>query len=390
VRIGLVAGEASGDTLGGAFIEAVKARVPGAQFVGVGGPKMRAAGLEAWESSEALAVMGLVEVVKHLPRLLQLRKSLRQRFLAANLDVFVGIDAPEFNLGLARQLKRGGLKCVQYVSPQVWAWRQGRVRTMHESCDLVLCLLPFEPAFYAQHGVRAQFVGHPLADQIPLEIDRSAARAKLGLAPDIPVVALLPGSRRGEVDKLGADFANAARLLANGDPRIAFIAPMAGDAVARIFREQVASIAGGNLIRLLAGQAREALAACDVAIVASGTATLETALSKRPMVVAYRVGGTTAFLLRKLGLVKVQYFSQPNLLAGAKVVPELFQEAVTADALAREVRAWLDAPEKVTALAAQFAGIHRELRVGGAALAADCVLDLILPKRLLRVDASQA
>jgi lipid-A-disaccharide synthase len=219
VRIGLVAGEASGDTLGGAFIEAVKARVPGAQFVGVGGPKMRAAGLEAWESSEALAVMGLVEVVKHLPRLLQLRKSLRQRFLAANLDVFVGIDAPEFNLGLARQLKRGGLKCVQYVSPQVWAWRQGRVRTMHESCDLVLCLLPFEPAFYAQHGVRAQFVGHPLADQIPLEIDRSAARAKLGLAPDIPVVALLPGSRRGEVDKLGADFANAARLLANGSSR---------------------------------------------------------------------------------------------------------------------------------------------------------------------------
>jgi lipid-A-disaccharide synthase len=390
VRIGLVAGEASGDTLGAAFIEAVKARVPVVQFVGVGGPKMRAAGLEVWESSEALAVMGLVEVVKHLPRLLQLRKSLRERFLAANLDVFVGIDAPEFNLGLARQLKRGGLKCVQYVSPQVWAWRQGRVRTMHESSDLVLCLLPFEPAFYAQHGVRAAFVGHPLADQIPLEIDRSAARAKLGVAPDIPVVALLPGSRRGEVEKLGADFANTARLLARADPHIAFVAPMASEAVAKIFKQQVSAIGASDLIRLLTGQAREALAACDVAIVASGTATLETALSKRPMVVAYRVGGATAFLLRKLALVKVQHFSQPNLLAGAEVVPEFFQEAVTAEVLARETRAWLDAPERVAALAAQFTAIHRQLRVGGAARAADCVLDLVAGRPGAHADVSQA
>jgi lipid-A-disaccharide synthase len=374
MRVGIVAGEASGDTLGAALIEALRARVPAAEFVGVGGPKMRAARCEVLEASEALAVMGLVEVVKHLPRLLRLRRELRQRLLSANLDVFIGIDAPEFNLGLGRQLKAAGLRCVQYVSPQVWAWRQGRVRTIGRSTDLVLCLLPFEPPFYAGHGVQAEFVGHPLADQIPLEIDRAAARARLGLPDATRVIALLPGSRRGEVQRLGEDFAAAARELAQRDGDMRFVAPMASPAVAGIFAAQAATAAPRQTIQLLAGEARTALAACDVAIVASGTATLETALSKRPMVVAYRLGGATAFLLRRFGLVKVQYFSQPNLLAGRAIVPEFFQERVTPAALASAAWQWFDEPERMAAAQSEFAAIHRALRIGGAERAADCIL----------------
>ncbi len=381
MRVAIVAGEASGDTLGAALIEALRARVPTIEFFGVGGPKMRAAGCAIWESAEALAVMGLVEVVRHLPRLLSFRKRLREQFLAARPDVFIGIDAPEFNLGLARQLKRGGVRCVQYVSPQVWAWRQGRVRTIGTSTDLVLCLLPFEPPFYAGHGVEAAFVGHPLADQIPLAIDRDAARERLGLPRDGRVVALLPGSRRGEVERLGADFVRAASALRARDPQMRFIAPMASAKVAEIFRVQVAAHAGDAQIQVLSGEARAALAACDVAIVASGTATLETALSKRPMVVAYRLGGATAFLLRRLGMVKVRHFSQPNLLAGREVVPEFLQEQVTGTALAAAAWAWFEAPERVADVQATFLEIHRALRVGGAERAAECVLQLVAKPR---------
>jgi lipid-A-disaccharide synthase len=381
MRVAIVAGEASGDTLGAALMEALRARVPTVEFFGVGGPKMRAAGCTIFESSEALAVMGLVEVVRHLPRLLSLRKRLCTQFLASRPDVFIGIDAPEFNLGLARQLKRGGLRCVQYVSPQVWAWRQGRVRTIGASTDLVLCLLPFEPPFYAGHGVEAAFVGHPLADQIPLEIDRAAARAKLALPAEGHVVALLPGSRRGEVERLGVDFVRAARELHARVPQMRFIAPMASTEVEHIFRAQVAAEAPGVPIQILAGEARAALAACDVAIVASGTATLETALSKRPMVVAYRLGGATAFLLRRLGMVKVRHFSQPNLLAGHEVVPEFLQEQVTGSALAAAAWAWLEAPERVARVQATFADIHRTLRVGGADRAAECILQLLAKPR---------
>ncbi len=380
LRIGIVAGEASGDTLGAALIEAVRAHHPDAQFFGVGGPKMRVAGCDVWESAEALAVMGLTEILRHLPRLLRLRTRLRQRLLGARPDVFIGIDSPEFNLGLERQLKRAGLTTVQYVSPQVWAWRQGRVRTIGASCDLVLCLLPFEPKFYAKHGVRAEFVGHPLADQIPLEIDRAAARRQLGLALDVPVLALLPGSRRGEVERLGADFATAARILSARLPKLQVIAPMVSLEVARVF-EVAARAAAPTAIRLLDQQARAALAACDVAIVASGTATLETALCKRPMVVAYRLGGLTAFLLRRFGLVKVQHFAQPNLLAGRRIVHEFFQEQVTAEALASAAADWLGAPDRVTELQAEFLRIHQSLRVGGAARAAQQVLALVQSKR---------
>ncbi|MGD9597330.1 MAG: lipid-A-disaccharide synthase [Steroidobacteraceae bacterium] len=376
LRVGIVAGEASGDTLGAAFIAAVRARVPEAAFFGVAGPKMAAAGCEAWESSDALAVMGVTEVLGHLPRLWRLRRRLTAGFLAARPDVFVGIDAPEFNLGLERRLK-GAMRTVQYVSPQVWAWRQGRVRTIGASCDLVLCLLPFETRFYDAHHVRAVFVGHPLADRIPLDVDRAAARRALGLPAPATVVAVLPGSRVGEVTRLGADFARACALLAARRPGVSFVAPMAHAAARELFAAQWRSAAGALPVLLTDGGADRALIAADVVLVASGTATLETALCKRPMVVAYRLGALTALLLRTLGLVKVPYFSQPNLLAGEKLVPEFFQQAVTPEALARALEAELADPSRAAMLAAKFRRIHESLRVDAARRAADAVLQLV-------------
>jgi lipid-A-disaccharide synthase len=377
LSVGLVAGEHSGDTLGAALIAALRARVPGVRCFGVAGPKMLAAGCEPWAGAEELAVMGLTEVITHLPRLLRLRATLARRFTAERPDVFVGIDSPEFNLRLARRVHEAGIPTVQYVSPQVWAWRQGRVHTIGRACDLVLCLLPFETDFYARHGVRAEFVGHPLADEIPLQVDRDAARRALGLDRDAPYVALLPGSRLGEVSRLAAPFAAAAARLAAARPAYRFIAPMASTRAREVFLQQIAGVAGAPQIRLLDGQAQPALAAADAAIVASGTATLETLLTGRPMVVAYRVSAATAFLLRTVGLVKVPYFSQPNLLAGRRLVPEFFQQAVQGEALAAALLAELEDPQHVRELQGEFAQIHQVLRRGGAGRAAQAILDLI-------------
>jgi lipid-A-disaccharide synthase len=375
LSVGLVAGEASGDQLGAALIEALRARAPRLTCFGVAGPKMRAAGCEAWADSHELAVMGLFEPLKHLPRLLRLRARLRARFLAARPAVFVGIDAPAFNLGLAAQLRRAGLATVQYVSPQVWAWRQGRVRAIARACDLVLCLLPFEAEFYARHGVQALFVGHPLADQIPLDVDRSAARAALGILPAAPVVALLPGSRLGEVQRLGADFLAAARFVHEHRPTVQLIAAMASPAVRRVFEQQMHST-GFAGVTLFEGAAQRVLGAADVVLVASGTATLESLLSKRPMVVAYRFGALTALAIRRLGLIKVPYFSQPNLLLGRRAVPEFFQEQVTGEALGTALLAELDDPERRTELERLFGQVHEQLRRGGAARAAEAILAL--------------
>jgi lipid-A-disaccharide synthase len=377
MRIALVAGEASGDSLGAALIEALKRRFPGAQFAGVAGPKMKAAGCTAWFDSEQLAVMGLTEVLRHLPRLLRLRSSLQQRILEWRPDVFIGVDFKEFNLGLARRLKKQGLRTVQYVSPQVWAWRQGRARTIGEAVDLILCLFPFEPDFYREYGVRAAFVGHPLADQIPMEVDRNAARAELGLPADARVLAILPGSRRGEVEHLADSFAGAAELLAARYPGLVCIAPMVTPALRDLFAARCAELAPRAAVRMLDGQSRRALAAADVALVASGTATLETALCKRPMVVAYRLGAVTAFLLRRLGLIKVQHISQPNLLAGGALVPEFVQEQASPGNLADALADWLEHPDKVADLQRDFARIHEALRRGGAELAAAEIAELL-------------
>jgi lipid-A-disaccharide synthase len=382
MRIALVAGEASGDTLGAALIEALRRRFPAAEFAGVAGPRMKAAGCAAWHDIEELSVMGLTEVLAHLPRILRLRSALRKRILEWRPDVFIGVDYKEFNLGLARQLKRAGLTTVQYVSPQVWAWRQGRVRTIGEAVDLVLCLFPFEPAFYAEHGVRAAFVGHPLADQIPLEVDRDGARRELGLDPAARILAVLPGSRTAEVDRLAIDFARAAELLAKHMPGVVTVAPMASAKLRELFAARCAEFAPHVQLKLVDGQARLVLAAADVVLVASGTATLETALTKRPMVVAYRLGAITAFVLRKFGLVKVKHFSQPNLLAGRELVPEFFQEAVTPRNLATALARWLERPADVAALQEEFTRIHRSLRVDGAERAAAEIVQLLESKRV--------
>jgi len=377
LRVGIVAGEHSGDQLGAALIAALRERVAGVQCFGVAGPKMIAQGCEAWAPSEELAVMGLAEVLQHLPRLLRLRANLWRRFSAARPDVFVGIDAPEFNLPLARRLKIAGVRTVQYVSPQVWAWRQGRVHSIGAACDLVLCLLPFETEFYQRHGVPAVFVGHPLADQIPLSVDREAARRALRLDPLIPLIALLPGSRIGEVARLAAPFAAAAARIAARHPDWQFIAPMASAAARAVFVKEIAQVGDAPGIKTIDGEAQRALAACDAAIVASGTATLETLLTGRPLVVAYRVSALTAFLLRTLRLVKVPYFSQPNLLVGRGLIPEFFQEQVQGAALGDALLQELEDPDHVRELLAEFAAVHRSLRCGGAARAAEAILKCV-------------
>jgi lipid-A-disaccharide synthase len=377
LRVGIVAGESSGDQLGAALITAMRAQVPDVQFFGMAGPKMIAAGCNAWAASEEIAVMGLTEVLPHLPRLIRLRSSLVARFRAARPHVFVGIDSPAFNLGLAKQLRSAECKTVQYVAPQVWAWRPGRVRGIGQACDLVLCLLPFETTFYERHGVPAAFVGHPLADQIPLEVDKDGARRALGIDAAATVVALLPGSRLGEVDRLGADFVGAAAWIAERRPTIQFAAPMASPRVRQAFERKISEVPHAPRINVFDGQAQRVLAAADAVIVASGTATLETLLSRRPMVVAYRLGAITAFLLRGLGLVKVPFFSQPNLLVGRRLVPEFLQEQVTGASLGSALLRELDDREFLSELQREFRSVHETLRRGGAARAASAILECL-------------
>ncbi len=376
LTIGLVAGESSGDNLGAALIRSIAARAPGTRFVGVAGPGMQSEGCESWAQSEELAVMGLFEVLHQLPRLLGLRRRIRGAMLELKPDVFVGIDAPEFNLGIARALHAAGIRTIQYVSPQVWAWRRGRARRMKEFLDLVLCLLPFERTVYDEAGLAAIFVGHPLADQLPLEPDRAGARAALGLARDAPVIAVLPGSRQGEVKRLAADFAGAIAWLAARRPGLQFVAALANGHTRREFELALAQHAPGAPVQVIEGGAQVALTAASAVLVASGTATLETLLCKRPMVVAYRLGALTAFALRHLGLLKAPHFAQPNLLAGRAVVPELAQADVTPERLGRELERWLDEPDAVAELQALFTAIHRQLRQGASEQAAEAVLAL--------------
>ncbi|MGC1386474.1 MAG: lipid-A-disaccharide synthase [Steroidobacteraceae bacterium] len=377
LRVGLVAGEASGDTLGAALIKALQRLAPDAQFFGVAGPKMMAAGCECWEPAESLAVMGLVEILRHLPRLLRLRARIRRQFLRARPDVFVGIDAPEFNLGLARDLRAAAIPTVQYVSPQVWAWRQSRVDSIHRSVDLVLCLLPFEKRFYENRGVAAEFVGHPLADAIPLTVDRSQARSRLGLPADAEVVALLPGSRRGEVGRLAEDFAATVVWLAAKRPRLRFIAPMASAATGEIFGRVLRRVAPRVPVQLIDGQAQTALIASNVALVASGTASLESALCKRPMVVVYRLGAISAWIIRHLNLVKSKFFAQPNLLADRRVVGEYFQEQIVPGSIGAELLMWLDDGGRRAALEQEFERLHVELKRDASARAAQAIMALV-------------
>lgn len=374
--MGLVAGEASGDTLGAGLIEALRQLEPQAMFFGVAGPKMRAAGCEVWEPAESLAVMGLFEILRELPRLLRLLARLRAALIRARPHVFIGIDSPDTNLRLARRLRASGIPTVQYVSPQVWAWRPRRVERIHRSVDLVLCLLPFEKRFYENRGISAEFVGHPLADSIPLVVDRAAARATLRLRADKRLVALLPGSRRGEVLRLADDFARTAAWLAAARPELAFVAPMASPTTRDIFARALRRIAPQVDVHMIEGQAQTALIACDVALVASGTATLEAALCKRPMVVVYRLGAPTAWILRRLNLVKSKFFAQPNLLADRRVVGEYFQEQIDPQLLGAELLMWLDDAGRRAVLEQEFVRLHLDLKRDASARAAQAIVAL--------------
>nr|WP_024308900.1 lipid-A-disaccharide synthase [Pseudomonas sp. P818] len=369
LRVALVAGEASGDILGSGLMQAIKARHPHAEFIGVGGARMEAEGLKSYFPMERLAVMGLVEVLGRLFELLGRRRQLARDLIAARPDVFIGIDAPDFNLGLELKLRRAGIKTVHYVSPSVWAWRQKRVLKIREACDLMLTLFPFEAQFYDEHQVPVRFVGHPLADAIPQQADRAAARDALDLPQDGPVVALMPGSRGGEVARLGELFLDAAIRLRSLRPGVRFLLPCATPER----REQLEQmLAGRDLpLTLLNGRSHEALAACDAVLIASGTATLEALLYKRPMVVAYRVAPLTYRILKRL--VKSPYISLPNLLAERLLVPELIQDAATPEALAQTVAPLIDGGQVQTE---GFDVIHRALRRDASVSAADAVLKL--------------
>lgn len=379
-RIALVVGEQSGDNLAAALMHALRERFPNAQFFGIAGPNMIAAGCEAWEAADSLAVMGIFEIIPHLWRLLRIRRELVERLLANPPDIYIGVDAKEFNLSVERRLKAAGIRTVQYVSPQVWAWRQGRVRTIAQSVDLMLCLLPFEKRFYDEHHVAARFVGHPLADEIPLQPDKLAARAALNVPADALCLAVLPGSRQGEVVRLGADFARTVAWFKQRHPDCHVVAPMANARARELFTAALRQAGVLSQVQLLDGQAQRAMIASDLVLLASGTATLEAALIKRPMVVAYRIGKLTTWLLQGLGIVKFKYFSQPNILADQLLVPEFYNDDVRAEVLGPALIAQLERPDREQ-LHAEFMKIHQQLKLNASTQAAQAIADLLTSAR---------
>jgi lipid-A-disaccharide synthase len=377
MHIALVAGEPSGDLLGSGLIIALKQRYPQARFSGIGGAGMVEQGLHTWVPLERLAVMGLVEVLRHLPELSKIRQQLYQQYSADPPDVFIGIDAPDFNLGLEQRLRTHGIPTVHYVSPSVWAWRPWRVHKIARAANLVLTLLPFEATFYEKHAIPVSYVGHPLADLIPLQSDPAAARRSLGVgcATAGLIVALLPGSRLGEVKRLGALFLDTARWLAVQRPDLSFLLPAATPQLYEFLTHLQAERAPALPLTVVRGRAREVMAAADAVLLASGTATLEAMLLKRPMVVAYQVAPLTAWLARRL--VTVDHFSLPNLLAGKSLVPEFFQEAATVTTLGPAVlRALNDVGARQT-LMAEFTALHLALRRDADQQAAQAIANLV-------------
>lgn len=372
LKVALVAGEASGDILGSGLMRALREQHPDIEFIGVGGPLMEDCGLQSFFPMERLAVMGLVEVLGRLRELLRRRKELAAWLLEQQPDVFIGIDAPDFNLDLELKLRQQGIKTVHYVSPSVWAWRQKRVLKIREACDLMLCLLPFEASFYEEHQVPVHFVGHPLADSIALEHDPLRAREQLELNADAPLVALMPGSRGGEVGRLGELFLQTARLLHQRNPEVQFVLP-AANAARKQQLEQLLTGFADLPVTLLDGQSQLALQACDAVLIASGTATLEAMLFKRPMVVAYRLAWLTYRILKLM--VKSRHFALPNLLAGETLVPEFIQHAATPENLSAAIEQQLADGSQQTA---RFLELHQLMRRDASQQAAKAVLELAL------------
>lgn len=366
--IGLVAGEASGDLLGAHLLQSLHGRWPNLAAAGIGGPRMAAAGQQLWWPAERLSVMGYVDALKRLPELLWMRRRLGTRLIDAGARLFVGIDAPDFNLGLEARLRAAGLRCVHYVCPSIWAWRPERVTKIRAAADHVLCLFPFEPELLRQAGIAASFVGHPLAGLIPFEPDRAAARQALGLPAAALVLALLPGSRVSEVALILPPLLEAARRLRERNPGLEVVLPIAPG-----LRPQVEALAGSHELRLFDGQAHALLAACDLCLVASGTATLEAALFKRPMVIAYRVSEANHRRMRRLQ--RQPWVGLPNVLAREFLVPECLQHDCSAENLAAQAQRWIDSPSAVAALQARFTDLHHQLHADSSQL----VLDALAP-----------
>ena len=370
--IALVAGEASGDLLASYLMGALRERMPGVRFCGIGGPRMQAAGFDAWWPSEKLAVRGYVEVLRHYREITGIRARLAQRLLANPPALFIGVDAPDFNLDLETTLRDGGMRTAHFVSPSIWAWRGNRIGKIRRAAEHMLCLFPFEEALYRNAGIPATYVGHPLADVIVEAPDRHAARAALGLSGEGPVIALLPGSRQSELRYLADRFVAAARLLALGNRELRFVVPLASAETETLWSAAMARVAPQGLpLRIVPRDAHAALAACDVALVASGTATLEAALFKRPMVIAYNMAGMSWQLMRRM---KYQpWVGLPNILCADFVVPEFLQDAATPENLAQALGNLLADRTLRERVSTRFAGLHAELRQGMARRAADVI-----------------
>lgn len=375
--LGIVANEPSGDLLGAALIRALRARRPELRFVGVAGPRMQEAGCETLYAMERLSVMGLTEVLAHLPELLGIRRGLRRHFEQRPPAAFIGIDAPDFNLGLEQRLRACGIPTVHFVSPTVWAWRPGRVKKIRSAVDLMLSIYPFEEAFLHQQRVPVRYVGHPMADEIPLRVDRETARAALGLDHSGPVIAILPGSRRAEVQRLGPPFLKTASwcLQRRGDLRV--VIPVVNAELRRMLEAFIEQATPGLPVTLIDGRSREVIAASNLVLTASGTATLEALLLKRPMVVAYKVHPLTYQLAKRLRLVKVPHVAMANLLAGEPLAPELIQGRCRVEWLGPALLSLLAAPDRIAAIEDRYTRIHANLRHDAAAAAAEAVLELI-------------
>lgn len=368
IDLGVIAGEASGDLLGAHFIRALKTRHPGLTAAGIAGPRLVEAGVEAIYSSDTLAVNGYIEVLRHLPELLWIRSRIARHFLNERPRVFVGIDAPDFNFALEAKLKRAGIPTVHFVSPSIWAWRPERIHRIKQAVSHMLVVFPFEEPIYRDAGIPVTYVGHPLADVIPLEPDTAAARVALGVQGE-PVIALLPGSRVGEVSRHARLMLDAARLIVQRHPGAVFVLPAASGKAAQLARQ---AAQGLNLsLHILDGRAHDALAACDIALVASGTATLETALFKKPMVITYRTNPLTARMMLKQALLP--WVGLPNVLARDSVVPERIQDDATPENLAADALAWLDDAPRRVATAETFRTLHLSLRQNASARIADAL-----------------
>ena len=375
MRIAIIAGEASGDLLGAGLIRSVSARYPEARFEGIAGPRMISAGCESLYPMDRLSVIGLLEAFRRYRELRGVRRRLIERFIDDPPDLFVGIDAPDFNLSLELALRRSGISTLHYASPQVWAWRRYRLPKIRRAVDMMLTLFPFEEKFFCEHGIRARFVGHPLADIIPDSPDQAAARHALELPSEGEVVAILPGSRLSEVSLLAEPMVHTARWLARRRPELRFIVPLVSQQIRDRFETALSSCSNCPEMRLLAGDARTAMAAADVVLLASGTASLEALLLERPMVITYRLGRMSWWIASRI--VKVPFAGLPNLLAGKAVVPELLQDDAVPEKLGAALLEFLDNPTLVDALKAEFRRIHGILRNRADERAADAVLEVM-------------